>query len=58
MIGMYAITAAALVAVGIALGIVIIVSVGIRREQPGRLTPDSPGHLASGARAVNGLYIR
>jgi hypothetical protein len=53
MIGMYAIVALALILGGAALGIVTIVSLGIRREKKGR-----PGWAARGARAANGLYVR
>jgi len=58
MIGMLA-AFAGMIGASAALGIVTIVSVGVRRERKAarRLTPDSPGHLASGARAVTGLDV-
>jgi hypothetical protein len=59
MIGMYAIIAVGLVAAGMALGIVVIISVGIHRDEKAgrRLTASSPGPLASGARAVTSLTV-
>jgi|GEM_PF-3568913 hypothetical protein len=58
MIGML-VAFAGMIAAGAALGIVAIVSVGVRREQKAarRLSPDSPGPLTSGARAVTGLGV-
>lgn len=58
MIGMLA-AFAVMIAAGAGLGIVAIVSLGIHREQKAarRLTPGSPGPLASGARAVTGLDV-
>lgn len=53
MIGMYAIIAVGLIAGGVALGIVIVVTMGIRQEEKaGTLTVDSPGRVASGGRAL------
>jgi hypothetical protein len=59
MIGIIAVIAVAMVAMGAALGSVFIVSMGIRREQKlgRRLTVDSPSPLASGARAVTSLGV-
>jgi hypothetical protein len=67
MIETYAIIAVALLAAGVALGIVAIVSLGVRREQrrirraarTGSLTDaGSPGQAAIAARAFHGLYTR
>lgn len=59
MIGMYAIFAAALIAGGAALGILVAVSLGIRREEKANsLTIGSPGRTASGARAIMRVYAR
>ena len=53
MIEMYAIIAFALVAMGAALGGVIVVSLGIRREEKANsFTVNSPGLAASGGRAI------
>jgi hypothetical protein len=53
MIGMYAIIAVALIAGGVALGIVIVITVGIRQEEKvGTLTVDSPSRVATGGRAL------
>ena len=53
MIGMYAILVVALIAGGVALGIVIVVAVGIRQEEKaGTLTVDSPSRVATGGRAL------
>jgi hypothetical protein len=59
MIGML-VAFAATMAAGASLGIVAIVSIGVHREQKAarRLTPDSPGPLASGARAITGLSVQ
>jgi len=49
MIGMYVIIAVALIAGGAALGIVMVVTVGIRQEEKaGTLTVDSPSRAATG----------
>jgi hypothetical protein len=59
MIGMYAIIAIALIVLGITLGIVVVVSLGIRREEKASsLTIGSPGRAASGARAIIRVYAR
>ncbi len=59
MIGMYAIIATALIAWGAALGIVVVVSLGIAHEEKaGSLTIGSPGRAASGARAIMRVYAR
>ena len=53
MIGMYAIIAVALIAGGVALGIVMVVAVGIRQEEKaGTLTVNSPSRVATGSRAL------
>lgn len=58
MIGMLA-AFVGMISVGATTGIVAIVSIGVRRERKvtRRLSPDSPGPLASGARAVTGLGV-
>jgi hypothetical protein len=56
MIGMIA-AFAAMIATGAALGIIVIVSVGVRREDKTRLTAASPDALASGVRAVTALRV-
>jgi hypothetical protein len=59
MIGMFAAAAVGLIAMGLALGIVVVVSIGIRREERTRrrLTVESQGPLASGARMVTSLWV-
>lgn len=58
MIG-YALVAFVLMAAGAAVGAVLLVSLGIRREEKANsLTIGSPGWLASGARLANGVYAR
>jgi hypothetical protein len=65
MIGVYAIVAIALIAAGTALGIVTLVTLGIRheentsrREEAVSLLTGSPGPAATGARIANGVYTR
>jgi len=60
MIEMYAIIAIALLAAGIAVGVVAVVSIGIHHEKRAHsLTDDSsPSQAASAARAFHGLYTR
>lgn len=59
MIEMYAIIAFALIAGGAALGIVAVVTLGIRREEKYKsFTADTPGRAAGAARAANGFYTR
>jgi hypothetical protein len=60
MIGMYAIVVVfALIAGGAALGIVIVISLGIRREEKhGTLTVDSPGRIPGGARTIMAVSSR
>ena len=60
MIEMYAIIAIALLAGGMALGIVAVVSIGIRREERihSLMSLHSPGGTASAARATHALYTR
>jgi len=65
MIGMYAIVAIALIAAGAALGIVALVTLGIRNEEKTSrhdrvvsLLAGSPGRAASSARFANGVYTR
>lgn len=48
-----------LVTAGIVVGGLLIVVVGIHREErAGSLAGKSPGLAASGARAINGVYVR
>lgn len=58
MIVIFTVIAVAAIA-GAALGIVAIVSLGVRREEKAgrRLTTDSPGSMTSGARAVTSLSV-
>jgi hypothetical protein len=65
MIGMYAIVAIVLIAAGAALGIMALVTLGIRREENASrreeavsLLTGSPGPAAVGARSANGVYTR
>jgi len=59
MIGMYVIIAVALIAGGAALGIVMVVTVGIRQEEKaGTLTVDSPSRAATGGRAIMAVSSR
>ncbi|HET6187466.1 MAG TPA: hypothetical protein VFE59_10745 [Trebonia sp.] len=56
---LFFVLAVVLVAAGIAVGGLLIVVVGIHREErAGSLTGQSPGLAASGARAINGVYVR
>jgi hypothetical protein len=59
MIGMYAIVAAVLIVAGMALGIVVIVSVGVRREKKAgrRLAVRGPEPLANGVRVITALHV-
>ena len=51
--------AVVLVAAGIAAGGLLFVVAGIHREEKaGSLTVSSPSVVASGARAINGVYVR
>lgn len=59
MIGIYLSAAAALVAMGVAIGIIAVVSLGIRREdRPGDSSADIDDRVARGARRLTGLYAR
>ena len=65
MIGMYAIVVIALIAAGAALGIVVLVTLGIRHEEKVSrnkgsvsLLAGSPGRAAGSARFANGVYTR
>jgi uncharacterized protein with FMN-binding domain len=65
MIGVYVILAAAAIATGAALGIVVLVTLGIRHEEKASrddgtpsLMARSPGRAASTARFANGVYTR
>lgn len=58
MIEIYAM-AFALIAAGATVGIVVVISLGIRREEKANsLTIGSPGPAASGARAIMKVYAR
>jgi hypothetical protein len=57
--------AAAIFVAGVAVGVIVLVSVGIRREErdflrTGRvsLTRQAPGRVSHGARSLNGVYVR
>ena len=57
MIGIYLSVAAALVIAGAVAGVLIVVSLGIHREERRlSLTRSVPDRAARGARQVNGLY--
>jgi len=60
MIETYAIVAVALLAAGIVVGVVAIVSIGIHHEKRAHSLTDasSPSQAASAARAFHGLYTR
>ena len=59
MIGLYTVAAVALVAMGITVGYIVVVSLGIHREKKyGSFTGESPDRLVSGARASCGVYTR
>lgn len=65
MAGTIIVIAAAVFAAGIAVGVIVIISLGIRREErdfaaTGRvsLTRPAPGRASHGARSVVGLYVR
>jgi hypothetical protein len=65
MIGIYAILAIALIVAGAALGVVALVTIGIRNEERASrhdralsLLAGSPSRAASGARFANGVYTR
>ena len=59
MIGMFAVIAVAVFAAGATLGSVVIVSVGIHREEKAgrRIRVDSPGPTAGAARTVTSLGV-
>jgi len=59
MIEIYVVAAVALVAAGIVIGVVVVVSLGIRREEKASsLTTDITHRVARGARVLNGLHTR
>lgn len=59
MIMIYAFTAVALVTIGAVIGVIAVVSLGIRREeQQFTLTSDSEDRMVRGARRLTGLYTR
>ena len=61
MIEIYVFTAIALIATGVVLGIVVVVSLGVRREGrglPGALPTDAGDRVTRGARRLTGLYVR
>jgi hypothetical protein len=59
MIGMYAVIAVVLIGAGMALGILVIVSVGTHREKKAgrRLRAIGPGPVATAARTVTSLGV-
>jgi hypothetical protein len=59
MIEIYLVAAIALVAAGVVIGVVAVVSLGIRREEKAfSLTTDITHRVARGARVLNGLHTR
>lgn len=57
--------AIAIFGAGVVVGVIVIVSVGIRREEKDflrtglvSLTRQAPGRISQGARGLNGLYVR
>jgi hypothetical protein len=65
MIGIYAIAAIALMAVGVAVGIVALITLGIRKEEKASrhhkavsLLTGSTGRAAASARFASGVYTR
>ena len=59
MIEVYVLAAVALLAAGAAAGFVVVVSLGIRREEAVRsMTIPTSDQVARGARVANGLYVR
>jgi hypothetical protein len=59
MIEIYVVAAIALVAAGVVIGVVAVVSLGIRREEKAlSLTTDITYRVARGARVLNGLHTR
>ncbi len=46
-------------AIGVVAGIIVVVSLGVRREDSGPFLPEAgPDQLARGARRLTGLYVR
>ena len=59
MIEVYVLAAVALLAAGAVLGFVVLVSLGIHREEAARsMKTSTSARVARGARAANGLYAR
>lgn len=65
MTGAIIVIAAAVFAAGVAVGVIILVSLGIRREERDfsatgtvSLTRQAPGRSSHGARSIVGLYVR
>jgi hypothetical protein len=65
MAGAIIVIATAIFVAGVAVGVIVIVSAGIRREErdfsaTGRvsLTRQAPGRISGGARSVVGLHVR
>jgi hypothetical protein len=57
MIEIYLLTATALVALGVAIGVVVIISLGIHREERnGTLMNHTTDRVLRGARRATGLY--
>ena len=59
MIEIYLVAAVALIAAGVAIGVVAVVSLGIRHEEKAfSLRTDIAHRVARGARVANGLHVR
>lgn len=59
MIMIYAFTAVALMTIGVVIGVIAVVSLGIRREERElTLTSDPEDRMVRGARRLTGLYTR
>jgi len=59
MIEIYVVAAVALVTAGVVIGVVAVVSLGIRREEKAfSMTTDIKHRVARGARVLNGLHTR
>lgn len=65
MAGAIIVLAAAIFAAGVSVGVIVIVSIGIRREErdfslTGRvsLTRPAPGRISHGSRSILGVHVR
>jgi hypothetical protein len=55
----YVVAAIALLVTGVVIGVIAVISLGIRREERAlSLTGDTRDPLARGARRLTGLYVR